>query len=95
MLAAPDLFCQAMPCGAIAGRSGRQDPRVRRELSMDDAGLSDERATGHGREFSCFDNRSLEALPCTTPAPKNIHARRAPVILGYRVAVLVVAVTSP
>lgn len=43
MLAAPDLFCQAIPCGAIAGRSGRQDPRVRRELSMDDAGLSDER----------------------------------------------------
>lgn len=41
MLAAPDLFCQAIPCGAIAGRSGRQDPRVRRELSMDDAGLSD------------------------------------------------------
>jgi len=54
MLAAPDLFCQAIPCGAIAGRSGRQDPRVRRELSMDDAGLSDERPDTDVN-FSCHE----------------------------------------
>ena len=72
MLAAPDLFCQAIPCGAIAGRSGRQDPRVRRELSMDDAGLSDERPDTDVN-FSC-NNRSLEALPCTTSCPQE-HTR--------------------
>ena len=73
MLAAPDLFCQAIPCGAIAGRSGRQDPRVRRELSMDDAGLSDERPD-RGRELLLQSNRSLEALPCTTSCPQE-HTR--------------------
>ena len=79
MLAAPDLFCQAIPCGAIAGRSGRQDPRVRRELSMDDAGLQDERPD-RGRELLL--QEVLKPCPAPRPAPKNIHARRAPVILG-------------
>ena len=72
MLAAPDLFCQAMPCGAIAGRSGRQDPRVRRELSMDVAGPANTRPL---REelLRLFDDRSsfetcLDLLkPCPAP----------------------------
>lgn len=62
MLAAPDLFCQAVPCGAIAGRSGRQDPRVRRELSMDDAGLKTSGPDPRGRELHFRMNGSLEAL---------------------------------
>ena len=77
MLAAPDLFCQAMPCGAIAGRSGRQDPRVRRELSMDVAGPANTRPL---REelLRLFDDRisfetCLEALPC----PAKRHRYRA------------------
>ena len=70
MLAAPDLFCQAMPCGAIAGRSGRQDPRVRRELSMDVAGPANTRPL---REelLRLFDDRSSflrhVLKPCTAP----------------------------
>jgi hypothetical protein len=81
MLAAPDLFCQAIPCGAIAGRSGRQDPRVRRELSMDDAGLSDERPDTDVNSLALI-TEVLKPCPAPRPAPKNIHARRAPVILG-------------